>query len=981
MSESDKRKTKSTHKHHKHGKKKKSQQDKKSLDEHFFGKSKQKKPKVKNNIVENIVGIDLGTTHSCVSVWKDHRYEIIPDEKGNKTIPSVVAFTNKSRYIGHSGKNQLLLNPENAYYDVKRIIGRKYSDKNVQKDKKIFTFDMVEGEHDSIVLPNHIEPGKDFAPEEISALVLQRLKLMAEEYLGRSVSKAVITIPAYFNDSQRQATCDAARIAGLECARTINEPTAAALAYGMERLSLKKDEETTILVYDLGGGTLDVSLLVIANGVFEVIGTSGNTHLGGEDFDECLIEHCMEKFMRKHKIDSLEGLPALSYQKLKKSCEIAKKILSSSEKSIIAVRDFYEGKNLLVNITTKEFHKMCADLFILCIKPVESLLEDCEYDMDVIDEIILVGGSTRMPMIQDNLTRFFKGHKPICTINPDEAVAAGAAIQAHIVSCKDDPFSNKFVVLDVIPLSLGVETIGGEMTQILQRNTIIPATRKKKFSTDKDYETEVKIKVVEGERKLTKDNFKVGEFILTGLEKAPRGIPEINITFSIDVNGIVNVTAVDRKNKDVQNSIIVKSNKGRLSEKQIKRLVKESRKLEQEDRVNRKKKRLFYEIEDLCSNIKDNATSKKCYLRVKDLEKIVKDLGGIVKWMIAKPWHERDIEELDMIVKRIKRKYSALIFRVTGKESKVQGLSSAGEQTCTGLYDNEDEEKVFEEIDKEEFGADDENLEELKNMRETLKELCYSIFDALSSTHNKMTVDEKRDLRDLIDDSVLWLHVNEKISMLEYKNKIEQINKACEDSLSKYDEGIYEKMPEGPRDELENLCLSIKSGIVGQLFPIEKIFLSKIENVVDEYLDWFVKIDVRGIKVADEEFIKRRDRLNGICGHIMMTVDVEVPKPKEEKTKKSKKQVMSIIEELNAKKEEEERKATDVEGTTIEDIRKLQKEKESQDDEPSEEIENNVPIREDILKAIRALDKMEQDKLEQDKSVKKIENINVIIDG
>ena len=541
----------------------------------------------KFNKDENIVvGIDLGTTNSCVGVWRNNNLEIIPDEFGNNTIPSFVGYTKVNKYVGINAKNQKELNPKNVFYEFKRLIGKKIN--AVENDKEFFNYDLVPDEENNVnVITDY---GLVITPEELSSNILIKLKEMASKYLKNDIKKAVITVPAYFNDSQRQATKDAAKIAGLECIRIINEPTAAALTYGLlnKSLSKKVNESINVIVYDLGGGTLDISLLTITDGLFEVKASVGNTHLGGIDFDNKIISYCINYFKKDNKIEKLDNLSSLSYQRLKRACENAKKILSVSLKTNIIVQNFYEDKDLILTLTRERLNYICKDLLILALKPLEDILESAELGKEDINEIILVGGMTRMPQIIDNVKKFFNGKEPNCSMNPDEVVAAGAAIQAFILSHDDDPFSENITLLDIIPLSLGIETIGGVMNFLVPRNTIIPITKKRIFTTDSDYDKSVVIKVYEGERKMTKDNFLVGEFELEGIEPAPRGIARIEVKFNIDINGIITVSAEDITDKDklsVKKSITITGNKGRLKPEQINKLINEAREFEIKDRI------------------------------------------------------------------------------------------------------------------------------------------------------------------------------------------------------------------------------------------------------------------------------------------------------------------------------------------------------------------------------------------------------------
>ena len=494
---------------------------------------------INNNKEDIIVGIDLGTSNSCICYWNNSSLVMIPDEKGNKTIPSYVGFTNISRYVGNDAKNQSVLNTSNVYYETKRLIGRKFSDPDVQREKGLLAYKIYGDENDNIKLESTLstlDENKVFTPEEIASNVLTKLKHMANDYLKTKITKAVITVPARFNDKQRQATIDAAKIAGLDCVRIIHEPTAAAMAYGLGSRKLKKDEYINIIVYDFGGGTLDVSLVEISanssnENIFTVLGSAGNTNLGGSDFDNRLQKYSIEMFKRKNKLKKIEDLSALSLQRLKQSCENAKKTLSTKNKAYVTVKEFYLSIDLLIPITREDFEIICGDLLLLSLKPIEDVLELQELTTDDIDEIIMVGGMTRMPMIMKRLEQKFK-IKPNNSLNPDEAIAAGAAIQAYILNNNSNPFSESMRLLDICPLSMGVETIGGIMDILIPHGTIIPITVEKMYTTYEDYAESVLIKIYEGERQITRDNFFVGEFELKNIPKEPRGIPEIKVNFN-----------------------------------------------------------------------------------------------------------------------------------------------------------------------------------------------------------------------------------------------------------------------------------------------------------------------------------------------------------------------------------------------------------------------------------------------------------------
>lgn len=821
-------------------------------------------PKVEN--IVPILGIDLGTTHSCISIWRNNKLEIIPDEKGNRTIPSMVAFTNKMKYVGWEAKNQIELNPKNVFYEVKRIIGRKITDPTIKADETFRSYELTKDDKDNVLLTCHVNDIKKIlTPEEVQSNILIKLKQMATNYLKMEIKQVVITVPADFNDSQRQATKDAATIAGLECVRLIHEPTSAALAYGLETksLSLKKsnneNKELNIIVYDLGGGTLDVSLLTICDGVFEVIASNGNTHLGGSDVDNRIMNYCMNKFKTQHNIDKFENISSLSLQYLRTRCENAKKILSTSQKTYIAVRDFYNDLDLVVPITQKILTTICRDFLILCLKPLEDVLTSCGKDKSMIDELILVGGMTRMPAIRENLKTFF-GREPNSSMNPEEVVSAGAAIQGYILSHRADPFSESITLLDITPLSLGVEVIGGVMNILIPRNTVVPAVKKKRYTTDSDFETSVTIKVYEGERKLTKHNRLVGEFELKGIESAPRGYAKIEVVFSVDQNGIIKVTATDLRNKDCKNEIVITSNKGRLTNDEIQKLVKEARESELNDKIEKEKKQAWYEIEELCSNITINIKNDDYKLREDDQKNITEDITKIISWLKAESFEKRKKEDYDKILDKLKKKYGTLILRNTSEGNEnIKSITSDHTSSSTTIYGNEDDEDddtkdiIFDKIEEDEMGiglADQNEKNEVKVLRSTLLDLCNNIFEMLSSTILELNNTQKKDLRDYIDEVLLWIHIEQKITKKEYKLKIDEVNSVCDKIFEQCkgnntnifgDDNAKNKTT---KDELEQLCYSLKASILSNIFSLHEDKIELLDKTVDNTLEWLINLEV-----------------------------------------------------------------------------------------------------------------------------------------
>ena len=538
------------------------------------------------------IGIDLGTTYSCVGIFQNGKCEIIANSDGDRTTPSWVAFAGSEKLVGQAAKSQASINTGNTVYDAKRLLGRKFSDPIVQADLKHYSFKVIADKDDKPLIV--LENGTQYYPEQISAMILADLKKTAESFLGTSVSKAVITVPAYFNDGQRQATKDAGRIAGLEVLRIINEPTAAAVAYGLDKSAATAacgsggggggsgNGEHNILIFDLGGGTFDVSLLAIEDGMFEVKATAGDTHLGGEDFDSRMVAHFVDEFKRKEKVDMRGNQRAL--RRLRTACEKAKRTLSSSTTAKIEIDALFEGKDFYSAITRARFEELCADLFRGCLDPVEKVLRDAKMDKSKIHEVVLVGGSTRIPKVQKLLSDFFNGKELCKSINQDEAVAYGAAVQAAILSGDKSESLSQILLVDVAPLSIGIETAGNVMTVMIARNTPIPTKKSQTFSTYADNQPAATIRIFEGERALTKDCNLLGQFELTGLPPAPRGVPQLEVTYDVDANGLLNVSACE-KSSGKSEKIVITNDKGRLSKEQIETMIKDAERLKGEDEM------------------------------------------------------------------------------------------------------------------------------------------------------------------------------------------------------------------------------------------------------------------------------------------------------------------------------------------------------------------------------------------------------------
>ncbi len=824
---------------------------------------------------EDVIGIDLGTRFSCVSIWRNKRFEIIPDQFGNRTIPSVVSFYKSAKLVGHNALCMKDANPKNTIYDIKRIIGRRMNDKSIEQTKNLISYELVsdESKHENILVQLDksdytLTHKYQYKPEEICAQILIEIRRIVSQYLQKPINKAVITVPAYFNDAQRQATLDSAKIAGLDVLKIINEPTAAALAYGLGSEKWNKKTGGNVIVYDLGAGTLDVSLMNISNGVFRTLAVGGNTHLGGEDFDYLIMNHILIDFRKKHRIKELQ-MSKLSQLKLKNSVENAKKLLSTVDKAVVCVDDFYNGKQLYFNLTREFMEMVCNELFIMCMKPLKDVLDSSGLTRQDIDKVILVGGSTRIPKIQKLILDFFKNTQInvlTMSLNPDEVVSAGASIYGYIITNKGDPFSDNLVLLDITPLSLGVETLQKQMTVIIPRNTVIPTKKTKIFSTDTDDQDNVNIKIFEGERKLTKNNFHVGTFNLSGFEKGPRGYPVIKITFHIDINGILQVTAHEKKS-DIQNGIKITSTwgaKGRLSKSDIETIIKEAEQNEEIDKLYSHKIGLVHRINSVCNAITINLKDNEITLTNADKKKIKADIKSNLKWLQNKDINDLEVTELEKRENRLNKLYAPLIIQI-GKKNDFKDYNK--DTTTAEIHgdDNENDGGIYERIVLESDPSDYEK-EEIKALTATIQDLCKNIINVVNNPISKFSREDIDLVTDYMETIQIWTYTTTATSTIEFIAKINEINKFTEDIMKKYeDTKIFEKNDSFTyKDELQLTCLTLNECIKSNYFSVKKSEIDILSKTIKDTMFWLL-----GHQNEDNSVYKEKlDQVISICNSV-----------------------------------------------------------------------------------------------------------------
>lgn len=785
------------------------------------------------------IGIDFGTRNSLVSVWKNNKCEVIPDDYGNRSIPSVVSYYKTVRLVGSEAVALKEVNPKNTIFDVKRIIGRTMKDRNVNFLKRMLNYtleaDDTEAQNVMIKLDTNMTSGDEkIHPEEVASHIFQKLKIMAEKYLRKEVSKAVVTVPAYYNNSQREAIKDAVKIAGLDLVNLLNEPSAAALAYGMGNKKWNNSDFGRVLVYDWGAGTLDLSILKISKGQFTVLGVCGHNQLGGEDIDYAILNYVIKKFTESNKYYQKINPSVLSMIKLKNACENAKKILSKTDKTIISVENFYENKDLVYHLTSEEFNTLCHQIFLLAIEPIKDILKLTKLSKTDIDDVIIVGGSTKIPKIRTLILNFFENtniKQLNCSMNPDEVVSAGAAIRAYLHFHNECPFGNNIILIDTVPLDLGVETSETMMTPIITRGTPIPIFKNMMFTTTKDNETSIEIKIFEGQRKLTKDNTLLGILTLQGFRKCLRGIPKILVTFQIDSNGIFQATAIE-KNSDVSNSLQFNCSilKDRLTSEKIEELIKKAKNYQTSDTILAMKLGYIHELTEYCKTIGQNINNKEFHLTTQDRKEMKSVIKETLLWIQNISQEEVEVTELEKKVKSFRKQYAALI--TLPQKSEFKGIT----QTETGVeIHGDDKEKDYNDAH---ILISDKIPSEIKEIKTEIDELCHQLINLIKNPITTLDTNDVNRFNDYLESVLVWLYTSDSKIFADYVVKINEINKLSEDVI-KNNSNIFDQNNNFKSyDELYTQCNVLYTSIKDDFLSIEEEDKEKLFKRIEDEMIW-----------------------------------------------------------------------------------------------------------------------------------------------
>ena len=810
-----------------------------------------------------IIGIDLGTTNSVISVWKNNKYEIITDKMGNKLIPSIISFYDDVKLYGNEAKSIQNIGKVKTIYDVKRLIGRSYSE--IINDIDYLNYKIKNDDNNILIetINSNIA-----SPEALTTMFLIYLKECAENYLNAKIDGAVITVPAYFNDSQRSTTLKAAQNAKLNVKRIINEPSSAALAYGL--CNHKKDN---VLIYDLGGGTLDVSIVSIDNGMIRVLASTGNTFLGGIDFNNKIINYVISQFKKIYNIKEKMELSTTVYKKLLQNVENVKKILSTNDFASIFIEHFYNKHNLSISITREKFEQLCNDVFVLCMKPIDDVLKSSNINREDINDIILVGGSSRIPKIKKNIETYFDNCNVQInnTINPDETVSVGASIYGRMIINKNDPFTKNLILLDIYPLSLGVETMNKIMTTIIPRNSTLPIKRKKNFTTEIYNQNEVNVNVYEGERTLTKDNYHICSLCLKKISHK-NGLPVIAISFEIDINGILCITAVDRNNGN-ENKVVVDIKNNKKNNDMIEQIIKESEKNKEADKLNQDKVITIHNINNFCNSIISNI-KRSVELNEDVRNEIINKLTKTKKKFSMDKFEDFEVDNLKRILKDLKKEYinynTCIINKNNGNDDDVEGISDLSINSVA-IYQNTNDNKndIIENDVVENNNYDDT---EINNIKQKLEELCDNIVNIIKETNINVSEEDKCFLLDYIDTVYIWLCLNDTLDAKIYINKIDEININCNKILEKYDDNKLFENNDNYKDELKTICHSLCNLFRTNHFNIDLNKIKELERMTSKSLDYIKLIEKNDPNNINDEINKRckdmLEEINIYCNNI-----------------------------------------------------------------------------------------------------------------